>query len=516
MGGLMVSRIYLKDCLSFKEIDLEFKPGLNVFTGPSGAGKSILMQAILSLFSLAEFKSSLGEVLLTDSNINDDLFDIEDNDDIIIKSIKKEKTRFFVNNQSISKKNLNLFTSKLIKHLNLRDTSDFDNIKLLNFLDSAALKLEPKFKKTKDKFDSLYVLFQDTKKQLQKISEDESKLEDLKEYAKYEIEKIELINPSVDEYEELNLLKRKLAKKDKIEDSIKKSSPILDFNTHVSTLLDLLEEDSSFFDDAMNELTNIFEKHNDSLSELEDVDIENVLDRIEKLAALQKRFGSIAEALKYLDLKKEELISYDNISFEKSELEKKLALLESDIQIEAKNISSFRGEVILVLEGKINHYLKSLYLNNAKIVKKTKSLDSHGIDEILFELDNVSLDTISSGEYNRLRLALLTSISEFDIIDNGILFLDEIDANLSGKESDAIAKVLLKLSKSYQIFAISHQPQLTASSNQHFFVNKSSSISTVRLLTNKQRVSEIARMISGEEITNQALDFAKNLLKNKK
>ena len=155
----MISRIYLKECISFKEIDLEFKPGLNVFTGPSGAGKSILMQAILSLFSLAEFKSNLGEVLLTDSNINDELFDIEDNDDIVIKSIKKEKIRFFVNNQSISKKNLNNFSSKLIKHLNLRDTSDFDSVKLLNFLDSAALKLEPKFKKSKDKFDSLYELY---------------------------------------------------------------------------------------------------------------------------------------------------------------------------------------------------------------------------------------------------------------------------------------------------------------------------------------------------------------------
>ena len=59
---------------------------------------------------------------------------------------------------------------------------------------------------------------------------------------------------------------------------------------------------------------------------------------------------------------------------------------------------------------------------------------------------NFIFDTISSGEYNRLRLALLTSMSEFDIVDNGILFLDEIDANLSGKESDAISKVLNKLS----------------------------------------------------------------------
>ena len=87
----MINRIYLKDCLSFEEVDLDFKAGLNVFTGPSGAGKSILMQAILSLFSLSEVKSSLGEVLLSNSKIKDDIFDIEENDDIVIKTIKKEK-----------------------------------------------------------------------------------------------------------------------------------------------------------------------------------------------------------------------------------------------------------------------------------------------------------------------------------------------------------------------------------------------------------------------------------------
>ena len=131
----------------------------------------------------------------------------------------------------------------------------------------------------------------------------------------------------------------------------------------------------------------------------------------------------------------------------------------------------------------------------------------------MFELNNVSLETISSGEYNRLRLALLTSMSEFDIVDNGILFLDEIDANLSGKESDAISKVLTKLSKSYQIFAISHQPQLTSRANQHFLVDKNNKKSSVKLLNQEERIGEIARMISGEKVTQEALEFAKNLIK---
>ena len=509
----MISRVYLKDCLSFEEVDLEFKKGLNIFTGPSGAGKSILMQAILSLFTLADVKANLGEVLLNNSKIDDETYDLSSDDDIIIKSIKKDKVRYFLNNQSVSKKNLSDFSFKLIKHLNLKDTSEFDSLKLLDFLDRLTIQKNSDFKTIKDEFNISYKEFQETKKELQKILDDESKLENLKEFAKFEIDKIEQINPTIDEYEELNLIKKRLAKKEKIEIAIKKASGIMEFNHSVTGALELMEVDSSFFDETMNELNNIFEKFSDSLHELDDINIENVLDRIEKLSALQKRFGSIEECLKYKEQKKLELESYENIFFQKEKLEKRFENLNKQLYILAKQISDFRKESSIILEEKINEYLKFLYLSDAKIILNEKELDSTGVDEVIFELNGVSLDTISSGEYNRLRLALLTSMSEFDIVDNGILFLDEIDANLSGKESDAISKVLNKLSDSYQIFAISHQPQLTSSANQHFLVDKIDGKSFVKELNNQERMTEIARMISGEKVTLEALEFAKNLLK---
>ena len=509
----MISRIYLKDCLSFEEVDLEFKSGLNIFTGPSGAGKSILMQAILSLFALADVKANLGEVLLNNSKINDETYDLSYDDDIIIKSIKKDKVRYFLNNQSVSKKNLNDFSTKLIKHLNLKDTSEFDSLKLLDFLDRLTIKNRSDFEEIKNKFNDLYKELIHVKKELQKILDDENKLEDLKEFARFEIDKIEQINPTIDEYEELNLIKKRLAKKEKIEVAIKKASGIMEFNHNVTQALELMEVDSSFFDETMNELNNVFEKFNDSLHELDDVNIENILDRIEKLSALQKRFGSIEECLKYKEQKKSELESYENIFFQKEKLEKRFENLNKELFTLAKQISDYRKENSLILEEKINEYLKFLYLSNAKIIINEKVLDSIGIDEVIFELNGVSLETISSGEYNRLRLALLTSMSEFDIVDNGILFLDEIDANLSGKESDSISKVLKKLSNSYQIFAISHQPQLTSSANQHFLVDKIDGKSIVKELNNQEKINEIARMISGESVTSEAIDFAKNLLK---
>ena len=509
----MINRVYIKNCLSFNEVNLEFQKGLNVFTGPSGAGKSILIQEILALFAFNDVKSELSELEFTNNSFEDATYGIDIGDDLVIKNIKKEKARYFLNNQSISKKNLQTISSKLIKQLNLKDTSDFESQKIIDFLDRLSTKNSSEFKNIKDSFDGKFKDYFNIKKELDRLYEDEKKIEDLKEFARFEITKIEEIDPKEDEYEKLNIIKKSLAKKEKIEKAINKASAIFELNSSITDLLQLLEVDSTFFDEAMNELNNILEKSSDSLSELEDINIEEVLNRIEKISSLQKRFGSIKEALEYKNQKKAELESFMNISFSKTRLEKEYFTLEIEIKDLAKKITSFRKESLVLLEEKINYYLKFLYLNNAEMKILEKNLDFAGIDEIYFELNGVSLDTISSGEYNRLRLALLSAISDFDIGENGVLFLDEIDANLSGKESDAISKVLIALSKNYQIFAISHQPQLTSSANQHFLVDKKDGISIVKLLNNNEKITEIARMISGENVTNEAIQFAKNLLK---
>lgn len=158
----MINRVYIKDFLSFKEVDLEFEKGLVVFTGSSGAGKSILMEAILSLFGIKEPKAKLSEVILESSIIDED-FDINIGDEIVIKELKKEKTRYLLNNQSISKKRLYTFSSMLIKHLSLKDKTDFESWKLIKFLDIVSSK-NSKFKKIKQEFDTTFQALQKEKK----------------------------------------------------------------------------------------------------------------------------------------------------------------------------------------------------------------------------------------------------------------------------------------------------------------------------------------------------------------
>lgn len=509
----MISRVYLKNCLSFEEVDLEFGKGLNIFTGPSGAGKSILMQELLALFAFDDIKSDLAELSLDKANTLNYEYDINFDDELTIKSIKKDKTRYFLNNQAISKKKLNEFSSSLIKYLSLRDTSDFRSESLINFLDRLSLKTNENFEEIQKEFKEKYKTLIEVKKRLEEIQKDEKNLEDLKEFAKFEIKKIEDISPKIDEYENLTSLKKALAKKEKIEQMSQKVRTFFEYSSNINEFLELLEIDSSFFDESMNELNNILEKANDTISELEDINIEETLTRIEQISSLIKKFGSIEECLEYKDKKIKELETYNSIYIEKEDLENKYKNLNLLVNALASKISDFRKTSAKLLEARINYYLEFLYLSKAKILFVEKNLDSLGSDEIKLELNNVLLNTISAGEYNRLRLALLSAISEFDIGENGILFLDEIDSNLSGKESEAISKVLIKLSENYQIFAISHQIQLSSQANQHFLVDKKNAISRVRILKNNERIEEIARMISGEKVTKEAIEFAQRLIK---
>lgn len=133
----------------------------------------------------------------------------------------------------------------------------------------------------------------------------------------------------------------------------------------------------------------------------------------------------------------------------------------------------------------------------------------NGSDELEISLKDSKISTLSSGEYNRLRLSVLAAEQRSD---SGVLLLDEIDANLSGEESEGVAKVLQSLSTSYQIFAISHQPHLPSLADSHFLVQKQQEGSVMSELDEEGRVREIARMISGSNLSQEAIDFARKKL----
>ena len=267
----MINRLYIKNHLSFKEAELFFDKGLSVFTGVSGAGKSVLMNAILSVFGLSETEASLIEA---DVDFNFDLseFGIENEKINNFRMLKDKSTRYFINSQFISKKNLNLISSSHIKYLSIRNADEFNNENLLKLLDLLAIKKDKNHKVNLEKLAEIYKEFSNTKKELLKIENEEKNIEELKDFAKFEINKISSIDPKIGEFEELMELKKRLSKADKINEAWARADVIFEIENSVIEALRVSDLESEFFSEALNELRT--KKESLNLDDLENVDIE--------------------------------------------------------------------------------------------------------------------------------------------------------------------------------------------------------------------------------------------------
>jgi DNA repair protein RecN (Recombination protein N) len=510
----MIERLLVKNHLSFERCELEFSQGLIAFTGPSGAGKSVLMQALLSLFGFCESDASLIEAIV-DKNLNLSSYGLEEEEPNVFKLIKDKNTRYFINLQNVSRKNITKIASEFVGYLSVRNEQEFENENLLKLLDALLITDDARYEEEIQSYQTSFLEYKEKKARLEEIEEKERKIEELKDFASFEIAKIEEISPKIGEDEELMEFKKSLSKKEKIQESLNLAEEIFNFENAVTLSLQLMEKESSFFDETMNELKAVFEEQRERLNDLDDIDIENLLDRIEKISTLKARYGSIEEILEYKKRKEEELQEYDKISFTKNNLEVFCKERLASLMEKAEKISQKRKSFLQELEKNINSYLKELYMPCIGLKHETVALYEHGIDYLNVVLDSVNVKKISSGEYNRLRLAFIATSCDILKAGSGVLILDEIDANLSGKESMSVANVLKILSKRYQIFAISHQPQLSSVANQHFLITKENGKSSVKLLEDEQRVMELARMVSGENVSEEAYRFARALMENK-
>ena len=506
----MINRVYIKNLISFNEIELEIDKGLVVLSGPSGAGKSLFMNSILSTFGYGMVEASLCEVSIEKPlKLESEVYDFED--EITLKTIKKEKARYYIAGQNSSKKVLNRLFSPFVQFLSVRDKNRFESKDLISFIDNTLSSKDKNFKKMIKELYKRYKNYKLKLEQLKKIKVDESKLLELIEFTNFEIEKIESINPKIGEDEELIVIKQQLSRIDKINDALKHANEIFKFEESVTEIYRLLDKDDVPFIEFMNQLQVDFEDIELLSEELAEVDIEAVLDRLEKISTLKNRYGSIEEALLYAQVKRKELAGYKNIEQDKSMLESFLSMEFSEISILASRISLGRKKHALVLEKSLKKYLNELKLPAISFCFSSNPLDCLGHDRLTIDLNGSSAETLSGGEFNRVRLALMV-VSLANIKDGGVLILDEIDANVSGDESIAIANMISKLSSVYQIFAISHQAHLASKANQHLLIAKNRRMSSVKILTQQGKIDEIARIIAGEKSNPEAISFAKKLL----
>ena len=506
----MIRRFVLENGDIFESVELNFTKGFIVFSGPSGSGKSVLMNALLSSFGLSEPNAENIETdLIMDEKFLEE-FGLEGSD-LNIKIVKKDKIRYFVNYAPIAKKLLMQNLGEFIKHIHSRSGDELESNEMLKVLDSF-IRDEAHNENLKN-LDSSYKEFNKLNKELLALNEDEKHTQNLKEIAEFEINQISSIAPKIGEYEKLLEIKKDLSRVEKTKEAIQNTRNAFEVSGLIIQALNQINKDSSTLQEALNDAQATLEEESLKLEELESMDINAMLERIESLSKLIQKYGSIENALQHLEKQQIKLKELENLSTNKNTIIEKLQNLESTLNILLDSINKKRNENLGAFEAELSNLNNALKLPNANIYLESKSLDSSGNMSLKIKLNKSDISTLSHGEFNRLRLAMLCLSARFNK-KNGVLILDEIDANLSGEESEGVAKILKELSSSYQIFAISHQPHMPSLADQHFLVKKENNKSSIVLLNKDGRINEMARMISGENISIEALNFAKKKLEN--
>lgn len=508
----MIYQLLIKQSPIFNDLILTPSKGFNVFSGASGSGKSVLMDSILALFGVKDSNANLIEGIFKNDNLKFEDFIIQDNDDLVVKILKNDKTKYLLNDQHISRKRIKDYFSSYLKYINSISVDELNNSSLLHILDSIIIRNDKQYSKIINDFNDLYKMFVNKNTELNELNAKQNNINDLIEFAEFEINQIESINPKVNEYEELLDIKKALSFKEKNLEKIQFINKIIQEFYEIFNFLDSIDKNKPIFEDSINEIEAIIREEEERLLNI-DYDIEEVLNRLESISKLIHKYGSIELAQEYLEKKKIDLENYRKLNFNKKTLENELKSIKIDLDELIKSILSYRKKYIINFNSRLEFYCNSLMLPPPLIkLTNNSNLDSNAGITLDIVIKDSNISTLSSGEFNRLKLALLCVLVEQGK-QEGIIILDEIDANLSGSESEAVARILSFLSDDYQIFAISHQPHMSIFADNHYLVRQESN-DKVLLLDKEGRINEIARIISGEHITREAILFARDKLKH--
>jgi DNA repair protein RecN (Recombination protein N) len=309
-----------------------------------------------------------------------------------------------------------------------------------------------------------------------------------------------------------------------------------EYNPDIPALLKDITNSISVLDEASRQINNLL----GSLS-YDPVRIEEIRERLYKLQFIKKKYGgSLEEAIKLKDNVEKDLSLLDNFDDTIKKLEKEITELKSKLFKEADVISKTRKESSQALEKEVIKVLKEVGFENAEFktdfsarieekesnfsIKQKSShvlLSGNGIDDIEFLVrinkgDEFSSlrKTASGGEISRIMLALKTVLADADKTD--VLIFDEIDIGISGRIAQKAGRVLKKLSGYHQIIAITHLAQIAALADEHFLVEKesvnNSTVTKIRNLDKNEKVIEVAKLLSGEKVTDASIKSAKELM----
>lgn len=553
----MLLQLNINNFALIESLSIDFQQGFNVLSGETGAGKSILIDAInfvlggkfnKSLIRTGEDKTVV-EAVFSIENIKtklvlDDL-DISYEDLVILsrESFQSGKTVAKVNGKTMLLAKIKAISETLLDiHGQHENQNLLDNNNHIKYIDSFG---ENKLKKVLEEY----------KKNYEKLSEIESKINELQgsegekekniDFLKYQIEEINNINPKVGEDVELEEKFSLLSNAERIEKSLSISYKVLkDSDEGNTSIIDSLnyvirelksiqkhKEDIKKISEALENTYYLIEQNIDEIRMLKDSiyydegELEYINSRIYQLSLCKKKYGStIEEVLNYKDKiqsKYDELINSTAI-VEKLQKEKKE--LMSTMKVIASDIHNIRCGISEELESLVKRELDYVGLDKSTFkinVIETDNLMSNGSDKVHFTISTNPgqpleplEEIVSGGELSRIMLALKTVFVDKDEIPSVIF--DEIDTGISGRIAQRVAEKMFLISKKHQVFCVTHLPQIATMADTNYLIEKQwtsdTTFTKVKRLGKEEVEFEIARMIGGSEVTRLTIENAKEML----
>lgn len=549
----MLTSLSIKNYALINQLHVKFEDGLTIITGETGAGKSILLGGLGLVIGKRADLSSLKnkdekcviEAEFSIANYNLELFfEKQDLDFEKITIIRREilpsgKSRAFINDTPVTLDVLSALGEQLIdihsQHQTLQLTSNNFQFQVI---DAIAANTKNIFG-YKNKLQT----YHQTKKELKKLIDFQEDADKEQDYNSFLLK----------ELQEANLVEGMLSG---LETDYERLNNIEDIGEKLSYVSQLLNEEQVGVIFALNEMKatlhklssygekyqDLFKRINSSLIELDDASseiqqieealeanpqlLEEINSKLQTIYSLQKKHNvlDVSELIK-IKYELEEKVTFTE-NLETDIKEKQLLVLKQEEELDALalKIHDKRIKIIPKLINYLEDSLAELGMQNAAFkieLNRVTSYFNNGKDELQFlfsankgtsygEIKKVA----SGGELSRIMLSIKSLLAQY--VNLPTIMFDEIDTGVSGEISNKMGDIMWQMSKTMQVFSITHLPQIAAKGKAHFKVYKEDEVGVtstkMKALNNEERVVEIAEMLGGKDITNSALTHAKQLL----
>lgn len=550
----MLKSIHIQNYAIIEELEINFSDNLNIITGETGAGKSILMGALnLILGDRAD-----SSVLLQKENktIVEGSFDIKNNEAVLQFLLLNEldageeliirrevaingKSRAFINDTPVNISQLKIIGNALVDLHQQFDTLELGSADFqLQALDALADN-----NNSIKQYQQYFGEYKLAHKELQVLQAKQKSANAELDYNKFLFDELQEANFTENELEDLENELKLLSHAENIKQELSAINYVLNenetplvqqlkaitgklnaiekYHTGIANLSARLQSTQLELADIADEIENINEKINYNAER-----IQLVTDRISLGYKLQKKHAvqSTNELLGIKEALHKNLANILNIGDAILQKEKQVNVLLQNCEKIASSISVNRKKIIKPFTQNINMLLVSIGMPNARFnvgLQTGISLHQYGIDaiEFLFDANKRGIyeplsKVASGGELSRLMLCIKSLLAKK--LQLPTLIFDEIDTGISGEAAIQVGNIMKGISKNHQIISITHQPQIAARADAHYYVyktsNKGKMITSIKRLTTDERITSIAQMLAGEKPSEAALQNAKEMV----